>query len=120
VGDGRLDIGVGGSRPWGATTCGHGIGATPDCNAPAEFHLLWLKSKARSTACGEHMALVRRVAWQQPYEAHGFSPDCGMPGSLWHRPTASDPESYCYWPAPDDPSMLTEQHTLLDVMSVPE
>jgi hypothetical protein len=100
-------------------SCGHGLGEVPDCDAPATFHTLWLKSNNTSTMCDEHMAEVRRLAWRQPYESHAFCADCGMPGSRWHRPTAHDPESYCYWPSPDDASVLTGDKELVNVVAMP-
>lgn len=92
---------------WGETTCGFGVD-TPACDRPATTHIMWLPSRATSSACDEHMAWLATRECPE-HETHPIGDDCNMPGSLWHHPYEDEEHGYCLFPAPDDASALAEQ-----------
>lgn len=69
---------------------------------------MWLDTHAVSGTCGEHLVFIAACA-QIPYETHPFGGDCSMPGALWHHPYEDEDEGYCFFPALDDASLLTEE-----------
>lgn len=101
------DFKVGTASRWGETTCGYGLDL-PLCHEAATTHVMWLETMACSATCDEHMRFIAENA-NLDYETHPFGSDCGMPGALWHIPYEDEDEGYCFFPVPDDASLLAEE-----------
>ena len=106
----RKPLIIGPERTWGETTCHFGLVASGQCNKQATRHFLWLNDNTISNACDEHAAYIHsRDTTSTPFDEHAFGPECGMPGAHWRIPYEDQPEGYCFFPAPDDASLLAEQ-----------
>lgn len=83
---------------------------SPSCSYTPTHHILWIEELPEvkvSNACDLHMEYVNRHSLEE-FETHTFLGDCGMPGSVWHRPQSTEDRSYCIFNTgvPDDLSML--------------
>lgn len=100
---------LGDLRSWGETTCHFGL-TKPECDAPATRHFMWLTDNATSAACDAHAAYIHaRDTSATPFDEHAHGPNCGMPGAHWRFPYTDEDEGYCFFPAPDDASLLAEE-----------
>lgn len=100
---------LGAKRTWGETTCQFGL-TVPKCGEAATRHFMWLTDNSTSVACDEHTDLIHsRDTSETPFDEHAHGPNCGMPGSMWQFPYEDQDEGYCFFPAPDDASLLTEE-----------
>lgn len=106
---------LGDKRPWGETTCGYGL-EKPECDRPATRHFKWVADNSTSAACDEHAAYIHsRNTTGIPFDEHAFGGDCGMPGVWWHYPYEDEDEGYCFFPSPDDASLLAEEPVLVGI-----
>ena len=100
---------LGDLRSWGETTCQFGL-ERPACDRAATRHFMWLTDSSTSAACDEHAAYIHsRDTTETPFDEHAHGPNCGMPGSMWRFPYEDQTEGYCFFPAPDDLSLLAEE-----------
>lgn len=106
---GAKPLQLGGPRTWGETTCQFGL-TRPECDAPATRHFMWLADNSTSASCDVHAAYIHsRDTTATPFDEHAHGPNCGMPGSMWRFPYEDEAEGYCFFPAPDDASLLAEE-----------
>lgn len=100
-----MSVTIGRTRPLGSKTCGfEGPGG---CTSDATRHFMRIIDGVSLAACDDHSTYIRskQDAFEQ-WDEHTFSPECGMPGTLWRFPYEDEEEGYCFFPAPDDASAV--------------